>query len=444
MPAHQPRPAVAVGTDRIEVPIPADVSWTMIEKRPTPARRDPADLIATALAGAGAPSLESLAHGRRSACIVICDVTRPVPNGLFLGPMIKMLESAGLSRESITVLVATGLHRPNLGAELAAVVGDPWVTSAVRVINHDARRAEDQVDLGRTAQGTPIRIDRAFVDADLRIVTGLVEPHFMAGWSGGRKVVAPGIAGEETIRTFHSYRFMADPAAVQCNLDGNPLHADQLEIVRRIGEVYALNTVLDTDRTLIEATFGDVVDSHAAAVRAAEALSVVPVGRRFGTVVTSAGGHPLDRTYYQTIKSMVTPLDVVAPGGTLIVAADCSEGLGSAAFADAQRRLVRLGAAGFRAELSAKRLADIDEWQTQMLLKATDVADVQLFAPALGAADRTLTGVTMIDALGPAIAASVARTGDPHVAIIPEGPYVVPTFGRSAPDPARSAAQSAT
>src|SRR5690606_18905914 len=144
----------------------------------------------------------ALAQGRKSACILICDITRPVPNHLFLRPMVETLEAAGILRANITILVATGLHRPNEGEELAELVGDPWILANVKVLNHFARNLDDLVDMGRTAtRGTPITINRHFIDADLRIATGLVEPHFMAGWSGGRKVVAPGVAGHETIRT---------------------------------------------------------------------------------------------------------------------------------------------------------------------------------------------------------------------------------------------------
>src|SRR6202023_1658492 len=142
--------------------------------------------------------------------------------------------------------VATGLHRPNEGEELKRLVGDPWVLDTVRVVNHFARSDVDHVDLGRTrTRGTPAKVDRRFIEADLRIATGLVEPHFMAGYSGGRKVIAPGLAHAETITTFHSARFMADPNAVNCNFESNPLHEEQLEIVRMLGGALALNTVVD-------------------------------------------------------------------------------------------------------------------------------------------------------------------------------------------------------
>ena len=147
----------------------------------------------------------------------------------------------------------------------------------------------------------------------------------MAGWSGGRKVVAPGVAGHETIRTFHSARFMEDPLAIQCNLVGNPLHEEQLQIVRMVGEIYALNTVIDEDRDLVLVTFGEIIASHLAAVEFIAGRRASRC-RRFKTVVTSSAGYPLDKTYYQTVKGMVTPIDILEPGGTLIIASAVRKG----------------------------------------------------------------------------------------------------------------------
>ena len=187
-----------------------------------------------------------------------------MPNRLFLHPLIDILLQAGIPATSIQVLVAAGLHRPNVGAELDLLIGDPWVLRNMNVRNHYATRDEDHVLLGTTpTRGTVVRLDKRFVEADLRIVTGLVEPHFMAGYSGGRKVMAPGLAHAETITTFHSARFMADPKAINCNLEGNPLHEEQLEIVRMLGGALALNTVVDEDRRLSFINFGEVVASHA-------------------------------------------------------------------------------------------------------------------------------------------------------------------------------------
>jgi nickel-dependent lactate racemase len=420
--------AIAFGRSFMPVRMPSGAEATVIRKAVLPKIADPYAALRDAFAKPiGAPPLLELARGKSSACILICDITRPVPNGLFLRPMIETLMAGGIPLGRITILVATGLHRPNLGEELAELVDDPWVLMNVRVENHDARRSEDHVDLGPTeTRGTPVIINRRFVEADLRIATGLVEPHFMAGWSGGRKVVAPGVAGHETIRTFHSARFMEDPLAVQCNLVGNPLHEEQLQIVRKIGDIYALNTVIDEDRDLVAVTFGEVIESHLAAVNFITEATRIPVGRRFKTVVTSSAGYPLDKTYYQTIKGMVTPLDILEPGGTLIVASECSEGFGSHEFREAQAKLVTLGPEKFLATLTAKSLAEVDEWQTEMQLKAMRVGQIQLYAPGLDPEEQAITGVEIIGSVDEAIAAAVARHGDPAVAVIPEGPYVIP------------------
>ena len=422
--------SISFGRGHLPIRLPEAAKPTIIRKETLPKIADQADAITAALnEPIGSPPLAELARGRKSACILICDITRPVPNRLFLRPMIETMIKAGIPRDKIVVLIATGLHRPNLGDELAELVGDPWVLENVRVENHYARNEEDHIDLGPTAtRGTPVKLDRRFVEADLRIATGLVEPHFMAGWSGGRKVIAPGVAHHETIRTFHSARFMEDPLAVQCNLIGNPLHEEQLEIVRMLGDVYGLNTVLDEDRDLVCVTFGEIIASHAAAVAFVSEVTQIVSPRKFSTIVTSSAGYPLDKTYYQTIKGMVTPLDILEPGGTLIIASECSEGFGSAEFREAQARLVDLGPQRFLATLTAKNLAEIDEWQTEMQLKPMRLGRVELYTTGLAGDDRTLTGVHMIDDIGKAIERSIAQSGDGAVAIIPEGPYVVPRF----------------
>ena len=422
---------ISYGKGNLPVAVADGNRATVIRKPPMEKIADPHAAIRAALdQPMGSAPLKSLARGRRSACILICDITRPVPNHLFLRPMIEDLIGAGIPAERICVLVATGLHRPNEGAELAELIGDPWVLSTVRVENHFARSDADHLDLGPTrTRGTPVKIDRRFLEADLKIATGLVEPHFMAGYSGGRKVVAPGVAHADTIRTFHNARFMEDPLARSCNLGGNPLHEEQLEIIRMIGDVYGLNTVIDEERDLIHVTFGEIIESHLAAVEYIRGITQIVVPRRFQTIVTSAAGYPLDKTYYQTVKGMVTPLDILAPGGTLIIASECSEGLGSPEFYESQARLVDTGPDLFLQSLLSKPLADIDEWQTEMQLKPMRIGRVQLYTSGLSPEERRVTGVEVIDSVDHAVEQSVLRSGDPDVAVIPEGPYVVPFFG---------------
>jgi nickel-dependent lactate racemase len=416
------------GRGTLPIAPPRGCVATVIEKRAMPVLADPAGAVRDALAQpVGALPLAELARGKRSACILICDITRPVPNGLFLAPLVRTLLDAGVPRAGITVLVATGLHRPNEGNELGELVGDPWVLDAVTVVNHDATVDRDHVLLGRTpGRATVVRLDRRLVEADLKIATGLVEPHFMAGWSGGRKVIAPGVAHAETITTFHNSAFMAHPRAANCVLEGNPLHEEQLAIVDMLGGALALNTVIDDQRQLAFVNFGEVVESHLRAVSFARGYAQVSVPRRFRTVVTSAAGYPLDKTYYQTVKGMVGPLDILEPGGELIVASACSEGLGSKHYVEAQRRLVDLGPDGFAASIAGKAHADIDEWQTQMQLKPMRVGRVRLYTDGLDAVGAGLTGVERVHDLSAAVAESMARQRDPHVAFVPEGPYVVP------------------
>ena len=416
------------GRSGLEVDLPEEARPTIISKPKMTLPDDPAAEIARAIDNPiGAGPLRDIAKGARTACILICDITRPVPNHLFLRPLIERLTDAGVPLTGITVLVATGLHRPNLGEELAELVGDPWVLENVRVENHYARDEDSIVHLGHAQKhDCPVGLNRLFVEADVKIATGLVEPHFMAGYSGGRKVISPGVAHHETIRTFHSARFMENPLATSCNLAGNPLHETQLEIVEMLdGPVLALNTVLDDQRNLAFASFGEIVESHLAAVDFARASCEVRVGRRFKTVVTSSAGYPLDKTYYQTVKGMVTPLGVLEEGGTLIIASECEEGVGSEEFRAAQERLVAMGPEKFLASIQKKALADVDEWQTEMQLKPMRVGEIVLYAPNLGEA-HAVTGVGEATDLSAAIAEAMARHGDAEIAIIPEGPYVVP------------------
>lgn len=416
------------------LPLAVDDDWdvTVVAKPPMPLLDDPAAAMRGALAQpVGVAPLVEAARGCRTACIVICDITRPVPNGLILPELVRTLLAAGLAAENILVLVATGLHRPNLGDELAEVVGDSWVMETVRVENHYARDDAMHVEVGVTSRSTRAVIDRRFVEADVRIVVGLVEPHLMAGYSGGRKMIAPGVAHKETITTFHSARFMEHPRATNCVLDGNPLHEDQLEIVEMVGGALAVNVVIDDARRLALVNFGEIVESHLAAVDFVRRYAEVPLPRRFHTVVTSSAGYPLDKTYYQTVKGIVGPVEILAPGGNLIVVSECSEGLGSAEYADAQRRLLAQGTEGFLADITRKTHADIDEWQTEMQLRTTRVGQIHLYTTGLSDKDRHLTGARLIDSVEEAVRASVAESGDPRVAVVPEGPYVVPVLGKS-------------
>ena len=272
-----------------------------------------------------------------------------------------------------------------------------------------------------------MKLDRRFVEADLRIATGLVEPHFMAGYSGGRKVIAPGVAHADTIRTFHSARFMEDPAAIQCNLAGNPLHEEQLEIVRMLGEVYAVNTVIDEDRDLVARQLrrGDREPSRRRRLRRGQRAGA---GRTALCHDPHVGGRPSAR---QDLLPDGQGHGDAARHPRAGRHADHRVGLLRRASArrnsaTSQRRLCELGPDAFLQTLLAKHFADVDEWQTEMQLKSMRVGRVQLYTTGLDDEDRRLTGVDTVDSVEDAIAAALERAGDPALAVIPEGPYVVP------------------
>jgi lactate racemase len=417
------------GKTGLSLDLPEDIDVTLIQKKAMPVLKDSEGAIKAAFTNpVNGKTLCEEAKGCRSCCILICDITRPVPNGLILPPLIKELIDAGMAPSAITVLVATGLHRPNEGDELRELVGSDWVLDTVTVVNHFARRDDDHLYIGTTSGGIEARLDRRFIQTDLRIVVGLVEPHFMAGYSGGRKIVAPGIAHEKTIREFHCARVLEDCRAANCIIEGNPLHAAQMEIVQMVGRCLAVNTVIDEDHRISFVNFGAIEESHLEAVSFVRPYAEIRLKTRFKTVVTSAAGYPLDKTYYQTVKGMVGALDILEPGGDLIIVSACSEGIGSPEYAEAQVCLTDEGPEMFLRGIIEKKYAAIDEWQTEMQVKAMKRANIFLYAQGLTKEQQVLTGVTVIESPLATVTESVKVQGDRRVAVIPEGPYVIPLF----------------
>jgi len=406
-----------------------DLEVTIIQKEVMPILKDPEGAVRSAFSQpVGCKQLIEEAKGCKSICILICDNTRPVPNSIVLPVLIQELIKAGVKPASITVVVATGLHGPNEGDELRELVGSDWVLKNVQVVNHFARNDEDHVYLGNTPRGMPVKLDRRFVNADLRVVIGLVEPHFMAGYSGGRKVIIPGIAHHETIRVLHSTRMLEHEKVTNCVLDGNPLHEEQLAVVRMVGGSLAINTVIDEDRNLSFVNFGSIEESHLAATSFARPYFEIPVNRRFNTVVTSAAGYPLDRNYYQTVKGMVGVSDILEKGCNLFIVSECLEGLGTQEYAESQAKLINMGMDRFLKETSQKKYASIDEWESVMQVKAMKTGTIHLYSECLSKDERALTGINMIESLSEAIEKSVKEKNDKHVAVIPEGPYVIPVY----------------
>jgi nickel-dependent lactate racemase len=418
------------GKTTYEVALPENCIVHEIHKHKSKLLADPVKNARAALqAPVGLPPLSQFASSGRNACILVSDITRPTPNGVLLPYITAELEAAGITRDRITILIATGLHRPAPEEEKRIIVGDEGVFKSVRIENHYANNDDQHVKLGTTSRGTPVFIDRRFVEADIKVLIGLVEPHFMAGYSGGRKLIAPGIAHRETILRFHSPRFMEDPKASNCNLEGNPLHEDQLEIVSMVGDIFGVNVIINEERNIVTINAGEIVKSHLESVEYARHICEVEVSRQFSTILTSAGGFPLDKTYYQTVKGMVSPLDILKPGGSVIIVSECSEGMGSDNFLEAQRWLAESDPETFIRRISdAGHQPIIDQWQTEKLVESLKKGEIFLYSQNLAQENWALTCVHQTENPKNEILDSAERNGDPHVAVIPEGPYVIPLF----------------
>jgi len=414
---------IAYGANEIDVPIPGSHPVDILEKHPVPPITDPdARLRADLEAPIDCAPLRELARGRRDAIIVVSDLTRPVPNATLLPPILAALRAGGLPTEAVTILVATGLHRPNTPDELDRMLG-PELARNLRVEQHDARDAAAHRGLGRTAGGMPISLDRRFLDADLKIITGLIEPHLMAGYSGGRKAVCPGLAAVETVRFAHG------PALLEGRIgpgivDGNPLHDALVEVLRMVDVDFLVNVAIDRNRDIAGIFCGHPETAHEQGMAFVESESLVSLDTAADLVVTSGGGAPLDTTFYQAIKGIATASSIVKPGGTILLCASLSEGIGSASF----EKLIRACAdpSDFEARIGDPEFFAIDQWMIQHLCQARRRARVLLYTDAFPAAAVREWLVEPADSPAAGVAAALADLGSgARVAVLPQGPYVL-------------------
>jgi nickel-dependent lactate racemase len=419
------RLSLAYGHAEIACELPGGARVDLLEKRAVAPLRDPASTLRDALERPiGAPPLTELARGRRDAVIVISDRTRPVPNAVLLPPILDALRRGGLAPEAVTLLVGTGLHRPCTDAELREMLGDE-LASSLHIVQHDARDAASHLDLGRTRGGMPILIDRFFVESDLRIVTGLIEPHLMAGYSGGRKGVCPGLAAVETVRVAHG------PAMLEAHVGpgivaGNPLHEALLEVVRRVGVHFLVNVALDRERRIAGIFCGDIEQAHAEGMRFVEDESMVSLGAPADLVIASAGGDPLDATFYQAIKGISAASGVVRAGGVILLCAALGEGVGSASF----ERLLRASASpgAFEQRLADASFFEIDQWMVQHLCQAHRRARILIYSDGLPEAVLRELLVEPVASPSAGIARALALLPpNPRIAVLPQGPYVLAT-----------------
>jgi nickel-dependent lactate racemase len=371
----------------------------------------------------GTAPLAEIARGRRDACIVICDITRPVPNELILRPVLQTLEVAGIPRDRIRILIATGLHRPNEGDELVEMVGQ-HIVDHYRIENHHGQERGEHTYLGDSPRGIPIWIDSRYVEADLKITVGLIEPHLMAGFSGGRKLICPGIASLDTVRVWHGPDLLEHPRADCGILEGNPVHEENTWIARKAGCDFIINVVIDAERRPLKFVAGDMEAAFMEGVEFVRGVVTDTVPEPVDIVVTSSAGYPLDTTFYQSVKGMTGALPIVKEGGTIILAASLTEGIGSPQFQQLFRENANLDV--FMERILGKEYFVLDQWQLEEMAKVCRKAKVKFFSDGLPAETLNSLFVEAAESVEQALADALREYGpDAQVAVIPKGPYVL-------------------
>ena len=388
---------------------------------------DPLAAIDAAIANPiGSKPLSELARGKKTACIVICDITRPVPNAVILAAILKTIEAAGVPRSGITILIATGLHRPNEGDELVELVGE-FVAKNYRCENHFGKDRDSHEYLGTTPNGVPAWIDSRYLRAELKITTGLIEPHLMAGYSGGRKLICPGIAALETVKVWHGPRFLEHPKADCGIVEGNPVHAENTLIAQMAGCDFIVNVCIDGKRRITWVGAGDMIRAWEKGVEFCRETVKAPVPRAVDVVVTSCAGYPLDTTWYQAVKGLTGALPIVKKGGTIILAASLTEGLGSPEF---QTALADYENNGRYDKPSPHTTCEMDEWQLVMLKKVLSHCRVKVVSHGLSAEVLRRCRVEPVATVEQAVADCLHDYGPTAtIAVIPKGPYVMPVLG---------------
>ena len=412
------------GTTPVDVPVENLVK--VLRVKPWPGLAEPEAAVERALQEPiGTPPLRDIAKGKKNAVVVISDVTRPVPNSIILPPILKALENSGIPRNAILILIGTGMHRPNEGQELVGLVGEK-IAGAYRIENHRGTELSDHVDLGVSDEGVPLLVDRKYYEADLKITTGLIEPHLMAGYSGGRKSVVPGVCSLETMKVLHGFKMIQHELASVGRLDDNPFHLTALRHAREIGVDFIVNVTVNGKREMTGVFAGDLDQAHRAGVRELDRYVVDEVDEPVDVVVTGSGGAPLDQTFYQCVKGMVAGKDVLKKGGTIVFASHLAGGLGSASFRELVEELTTPEA--MLESLKGPDYRKLDQWMLQDLCNVLlHAGEVMVYSEHMAPDLLRKALVHPIPSLNEGLHRALENHGreSARVAVMPQGPYVI-------------------
>jgi nickel-dependent lactate racemase len=418
------RLTLAYGERGLSVEVPSHRT-TVVEPEFRPGLADAGAALVEALRSPIAgPPLAELARGSARVAISVCDITRAQPRPVMLGAVLSELEGV-VDPGDVVILVATGTHRPNTTEELRAMLG-PDILDRYRVVNHDATDRDHLVDFGVVGDQVPASLNRTWVEADLRITTGFVEPHFFAGFSGGPKMVAPGLAGLETTLALHDARRIASPDATWGVIEKNPVQEGLRAVVREAPPHFSLDVVLNSRQEIYDVFAGEVWTMHDRACATARRVAMQEVPAPFDVVLTTNSGYPLDQNLYQAVKGMSAAAKVVRPGGLIVCASECRDGLpdrGGFArlLADSstpEELLEMIESPGFSAP---------DQWQVQIQAQILNKARVALKSDFLAAEQIRAAHLEPTDDVVATVVAELDRLGpDATLCVLPEGPQTIP------------------
>lgn len=421
------RISLAYGEGKLGIEFPNE-GVTIIEPSHRPGLHDERFSMEQALAfPTGCVPLRDWLTPGASVCIVFTDITRATPNHRIIPWLLDWLGCAGVARESITLLNSTGTHRGNTQQELEGML-TPEVVRDYRVINHDCHALEDMVEVGATCGGARALINRHLVGADVRIITGFIEPHFFAGFSGGPKGIMPGVAGLETVMSNHGASMIGDPGAVFGELDQNPIWCEMRDIATRVGPSFLMNVTLNEQREITGFFAGDLVRAHREGCEFVRSTAMQPVEGLFDIVVTSNSGYPLDMNLYQGVKGMSAAARILKPGGLLILGCECREGIPTGSPYD---RLLREAgnSEGILQMLSRPGVVRPEQWQAQIQSLISRRARILLYSSLTPDLVEAAHLVPCSD-IGAAVQQELDRLGGRgRVAVLPQGPLTIPYVG---------------
>ncbi|GHT35901.1 hypothetical protein FACS189427_06320 [Planctomycetales bacterium] len=415
---------LAYGKKKLAVELPEKNVVKVLNIKSVPPVENPdSDVRYNIMHPNGTLPLQEIAQRKRSACIVISDITRPVPNKIILPPILETLESAGIKPKDITILVGTGLHRASTPEEKDEMLGAA-ICNRYKVEDHFAKNTAQHTYLGNSSGGVPVWIDKRYIEAEVKILTGLIEPHFMAGFSGGRKSICPAITAAETILAWHSPRFLEHKNAKFGCLETNPVHTELMEIAGKAGCDFIVNVVINHERRILKTVAGEMEAAHLEGVEFARQVTTDTVEEPVDIVITSSAGYPLDKTWYQSVKGIVGALDILKEDGTIILAAACDEGFGSKEFENIAERFSSID--DFMNAICSGTFQCVDQWQLEELAKALRKGRVIVVSDGLMPEQFENFYVKHSPTVETALAAALKEHGtDAKIAVLPDGPYVL-------------------